>query len=125
MPLCGIMASMSTVPHPVRYTYEEYLRLEEYSNVRHEYLDGQIYPMTGGTVEHSALSNAVATILIPQIRGRCTTFNSDLRIRTSSDLTTYPDVSVVCGPLERDAISHDTITNPRLIVEVLSRTTEA
>src|SRR5437763_7120002 len=111
------MANMSTAPHPVRYTYAEYLWLEEDSNVKHEYLDGQIYAMAGGTAEHSALASAVGILLGSQIRGRCTTFNSDLRVHTASGLATYPDVAVVCGASERDPESHDTIINPTLVVE--------
>src|ERR1044072_155356 len=119
------MAGMSTLPHPVRYTFKEYVELEKFSNIKHEYLDGQIYAMAGGTAEHSPLCNAGSTLLTTQTRGRCNTFNSDLQVRSSSNLTTYPDVTVVCGPSERDAISRDVITNPTLIVEVLSNSTEA
>ncbi|HJW95793.1 MAG TPA: Uma2 family endonuclease [Thermoanaerobaculia bacterium] len=116
---------MSMLPHPVRYTYEEYLRVEQDSNIRHEYLEGQIYAMSGGTPEHSGLFTAVATIFNNQIRKRCSTMTSDVRVRTTSGLTTYPDVVVVCGPSERDTTDRHAITNPTLLVEVLSRSTEA
>ncbi|WP_437507153.1 Uma2 family endonuclease [Sorangium sp. So ce1099] len=112
--------------HRIHYTYAEYLALEASSNVKHEYLDGQIYAMAGGTPEHAALAAAVIGLLFPELRrGRCRAYDADLRVRVpSTGLATYPDVTVVCGPLERDAEDGQAVTNPTLIVEVLSRSTE-
>lgn len=112
--------------HRIHYTYAEYLALEASSNVKHEYLDGQIYAMAGGTPEHAALAAAVIGLLFPELRrGRCRAYDADLRVRVpSTGLATYPDVTVVCGPLERDAEDEHAVTNPTLIVEVLSRSTE-
>ncbi len=116
---------MPALPHKLNYTYSEYLGFEASSNVKHEFLDGQIYAMAGGTPEHAALAAAVITLLGPQLRGgECRPYNSDLRVRTPSGLTTYPDVTVIGGPREIDGIDSLAITNPRLIVEVLSRSTE-
>jgi Uma2 family endonuclease len=116
---------MSELLHKLNYTYAEYLGFEASSNVKHEFLDGQIYAMAGGTPEHAALAAAVITLLGPQLRGgQCRPFNSDLRVRTPTGLTTYPDVTVVCGPRELDAADPLAVTNPALIVEVLSRSTE-
>jgi len=107
------------------YTYSEYLALEESSNVKHEFLGGQIYAMAGGTPEHAALAAAVIGLLFPQLRGRgCRTYDADLRVRTRSGLATYPDVTVICGPTERDELDPQAVTNPDLIIEVLSRSTE-
>jgi Uma2 family endonuclease len=115
---------MSSLLHKLNYTYAEYLGFEASSNVKHEFLDGQIYAMAGGTPEHAALAAAVITLLGPQLRGgECRPYNSDLRVRTPTGLTTYPDVTV-CGPREIDALDPLAITNPKLIVEVLSRSTE-
>jgi Uma2 family endonuclease len=108
----------------VRYTYEDYLRVEEESIVRHEYLDGQIYAMAGGTPEHSALIGAASGLLIPQLRGRCTGYVTELRVQTASGLSTYPDVTVICGPTERYLKDNNSIVNPTLILEVLSSSTE-
>jgi Uma2 family endonuclease len=109
----------------MRYTYAEYLGFETSSNVKHEFLDGQIYAMAGGTPEHAALAAAVITLLGPQLRGgECRPYNSDLRVRTPTGLTTYPDVTVICGPRTIDALDPLAVTNPALIVEVLSRSTE-
>jgi Uma2 family endonuclease len=106
-------------------TYADYLALEASSNVRHEFLDGQIYAMAGGTPEHAALAAAVITLIGPQLRGgECRPYNSDLRVRTPTGLTTYPDVTVICGRREIDGGDSLAVTNPALIVEVLSRSTE-
>ena len=108
------------------HTYFEYLAHEEASNVKHEYLDGEIYAMAGGTPAHAELSVAVASTLRAQLEGKgCRVFSSDLRVRVAATgLATYPDVTVVCGPLERDEESRETILNPTVVVEVLSGGTE-
>ncbi|MEA2490175.1 MAG: hypothetical protein QOH21_1967 [Acidobacteriota bacterium] len=109
----------------LNYTYAEYLGFEASSNVKHQFLDGQIDALADGTPEHAALAAAVITLLGPQLRGgACRPYNSDLRVRTPSGLTTYPDVTIVCGPRQVDDIDRLAITNPALIVDVLSRSTE-
>jgi Uma2 family endonuclease len=117
---------MSRSAHPVRYTWHEYLALEAASNVKHEYLDGQIYAMAGGTPDHAALQAAVAGLLFPQLRaGRCRAHSSDLRLRVlATGLATYPDVTIVCGPRELAPEDRNSVTNPTLLVEVLSASTE-
>lgn len=117
---------MSTRSRLHAYTYGDYLAHEEASNVKHEYLDGEIYAMAGGTPEHASLAVAIAASLRNQLEGRpCRVFSSDLRIRVAeTGLTTYPDVSVVCGTLQRDKESPETILNPRVLVEILSEGTE-
>jgi Uma2 family endonuclease len=107
------------------YTYGEYLALDEASNVRLEFYAGDIYAMAGGTPEHAALCLQVGSSLNVQLEGRpCRVYGSDLRVRVrASGLATYPDVSVVCGPLERDPEGRDTVLNPTLVVEVLSPST--
>ena len=116
---------MPALVHRLNYTYTDYLGFEASSNVKHEFLDGQIYAMAGGTPEHAALAAAVITLLGPQLRGgACRPYNSDLRVRTPTGLTTYPDVTVIWGPRELNGIDSLAITNPTLIVEVLSRSTE-
>ena len=117
---------MAASAHRVHYTLTEYLAFEASSNVKHEYLDGQIYAMAGGTPEHAALAAAVVGQLYPQLRdGRCRVHSADLRFRVAATgLLTYPDVTVVCGPSARDADDPLAVTNPTLIVEVLSPSTE-
>jgi Uma2 family endonuclease len=108
-----------------RYSFADYLAVEEMSTVKHEFLDGEIYAMAGGSPLHAALSIAVAARLLDAARGGpCRVFSSDLRIRVpATGLASYPDVSVVCGPPRRDPESPDTVTNPTLLVEVLSDST--
>ena len=105
-----------------RYSFQEYLEIEELSPVRHEFYSGEIYAMAGGTPEHAAMAAAVTAALVRQLgSGRCRVYSSDLRVRVlSTGLATYPDVTVVCGPSERDPQSSTHVTNPRLLVEVLS-----
>src|SRR5512139_2735182 len=110
-------------PAPVaRMTYAEYLAAEAKSEVRHEYLNGEVWEMAGGAPEHSALAAAVIRELGASLRGKpCRTFTSDLRVRIlDTGLSTYPDVSVVCGQLENAPEDEDAITNPIVLVEVLS-----
>jgi Uma2 family endonuclease len=117
---------MSAPVHAVHYAWREYLALEHASNVKHEYLDGQIYAMAGRTPAHAALQVAVPNLLFPQLRdGNCRAHGSDLRIRVlATGLATYPDVTIVCGPRELDPEDKNSVTNPILLVEVLSQSTE-
>ena len=116
------MATLATLH---RYSFADYLALEEASNTKHEFLGGEIYGMAGGTPEHAALSVAVSSLLREQLRsGSCRVYSSDLRVRVlATGLATYPDVTVVCGPSERDPESPTHVTNPKLLVEVLSAST--
>lgn len=110
-------------PH---HTYREYLALEAASNVRHEFHGGVIYAMAGGTPEHAALAAAVIATMKTQLRGRCQVYTSDLRVRVeATGLSTYPDVTIVCGPLIHDPESTAAIMNPTMVVEVLSDSTAA
>lgn len=117
---------MSSGVHDVYYGLKQYLAFEASSNVKHEYLAGQIYAMAGGTPEHAALAAAVLGQLYNQLRGgRCRAYDADLRIRVrSTDLLTYPDVTIVCGPVQRDSEDEMAAINPTVIVEVLSDSTE-
>lgn len=109
-----------------RYTYADYLRLEEESSTRHEFLDGEIVAMAGGTPEHAAFAMAVGRQLGNQLEGSdCRVFSSDLRVRVEeTGLATYPDVTVVCGATTRDPADSVTVLNPTVVVEVTSDSTE-
>jgi Uma2 family endonuclease len=111
-----------TQPARRRYTYAEYLDLEKFSNVKHEFFGGEIYAMAGGSIDHAALSAAVGGMLGNGLEGRSgRVFSSDLRARVlATGLATYPDVSVVCAAVERDPDDRHAVTNPIVIVEVLS-----
>jgi Uma2 family endonuclease len=112
---------------PIRlhgYSFQDYLALEEVSTVKHEYLDGEIYGMAGGSVLHAALSAAMVTTLSNQLGGRCRVYSSDLRTRVAATgLATYADAAIVCGRIETDPDNQDTVTNPAALVEVLSPST--
>jgi Uma2 family endonuclease len=107
------------------YTFEEYLELEEMAGVRHEFYAGEIYAMAGGTPEHAAMAAAMTALLAAQLASTsCRVYSSDLRVRVlATGLATYPDVTVVCGPSQRDPQSPTHVTNPKLVVEVLSAST--
>jgi Uma2 family endonuclease len=121
-----MLGSMSVPTHDVHYSLREYLSFEASSNVKHEYLDGQIYAMAGGTPERAALAAAVTGLLFAQLRGgRCRAYDADLRVRIgATGMLTYPDVTVVCGPVERDPEDARAAINPTLLVEILSESTE-
>jgi len=115
---------MSVSARHHRYSFQDYLAVEEVSTVRHEYLDGEIYAMAGGSVLHAALSAATLAALHRELGGRCRVYSSDLRIRApATGLASYPDVTVVCGAAQTDPENADTIVNPTLVVEVLSPST--
>jgi Uma2 family endonuclease len=108
----------------LRFTFSDYLLVDDASTARHEFLDGMILGMAGGTPEHARLAAAVTLALGRQLEGkRCAVFSEALRIRRAPDFAAYPDVSVVCGELARDAESAVTVTNPTVVVEVLSPST--
>jgi Uma2 family endonuclease len=111
-----------------RHSFAEYLAIEEMSPLRHEFCDGEVWAMAGGSPDHAAIAVNVASVLREQLRGRpCRVFGSDLRVRVlATGLSTYPDVTVVCSHLETDPEDPrgHTVVNPTLLVEVLSPSTE-
>ena len=109
-----------------RYTYQDYVWLEEESSVRHEFLSGEIVAMAGGTPEQAAMAAEVIGQLRDHLRaGPCRVFTSDLGVRVlETGLATYPDATVVCGPTVRDPEKKTNVTNPRVLVEVTSDGTE-
>jgi Uma2 family endonuclease len=116
---------MSTSARRVHYTYAEYLALEEESSVRHEFLDGEIHAMAGRSPDHAALAAALIGVLRGQLPPACRAFTSDLRVRIpATGLTTYPDAAVVCGRTQRAAEDPLAVTNPVLLIEVTSPSTE-
>jgi Uma2 family endonuclease len=108
-------------------TYHEYVAAERNSDLRHEFIAGQVFAMAGGTPEHGAIAAALIRELGLALRDKpCRVYSSDVRVRiAATGLTTYPDASVVCGQLEIDAMDADAIANPVLLVEVLSDSREA
>lgn len=115
---------MAETSRRTHYSYAEYLALEDESLLRHEYLDGEIYAMSGGTPEHAALISEMFSILLRHVPGYCRVFTSDLRLRTPTGLTTYPDLTIVCRTIQRAPDDHLAVANPLLLVEVTSDSTE-
>lgn len=106
---------------------EDYLALERQADVRHQYVNGEIFAMAGESLEHSTICFNIAAIIGAQLRGKpCRGFSPNMKVRTRPDgLYTYPDLAVVCGePVFHDE-RRDVLVNPKLVVEVLSPSTEA
>lgn len=117
---------MSSLPNTPSWTYAEYLALERRTGVRHEYVDGAAYAMAGGTPRHAKLKGNLQGMLWAALGdGSCQAYDSDLKVRAlSTGDTTYPDHTVVCGPLQRHPEDANAITNPTAVFEVLSKSTE-
>jgi Uma2 family endonuclease len=105
----------------------EYLIIERRAEFKSEFFDGEMFAMAGGTPEHGLIVTNLAGELRNRLKGRpCIVCNADLRLKVEpTGLLTYPDVSVVCGPLRFFANERDVIVNPTLVAEVLSDATEA
>jgi Uma2 family endonuclease len=116
--------AMATQP-VTKITEEEYLRLERAAEYKSEYIGGEIFPMPGGSFRHSRLTINWSTQLQNQLSGTAySVYSSDMRVRTpSTGSYVYPDVSVVCGDPIAHAGADDILTNPMVIVEVLSPST--
>ena len=110
------------------YTVEEYLRLEEDSLEKYEYRDGEIVAMAGGTPDHSLILANVIGELRARLKGKpCRLYESNLRVKDPRKvLYHYPDATIICGPalFEAQDAKKSTVINPRVIVEVLSPSTE-
>ncbi len=106
-------------------TPEEYLALERAADYKSEYFNGEIFAMTGASRKHNLIAVNVVAALHPQLRKRpCELYTSDMRVKVNATgLYTYPDVTVVCEtPLLEDHWK-DTLLNPTLLVEILSKST--
>jgi Uma2 family endonuclease len=109
------------------YTRDEYLELEENAEFRSEYWDGEIVPMTGGTDNHNQLAGNLYAYLRFGLKGQnYRIYIADMRLWIPKyKLYTYPDVMLVEGTPQYEQNSKTTLTNPSMIVEVLSRSTQA
>jgi Uma2 family endonuclease len=107
------------------WTAPEYLAWEEQQDVRYEFVYGEIYAMTGGTINHSEIAGKFLALLSNHMENKgCRVLNSDAKVEVAeSDLYLYPDISITCDPGDRSASKF--ISHPCLIVEVLSPNTEA
>ena len=109
----------------LHYSYAQYLEIERMSSVKHEYLDGEIYARPGGTPQHGMLASRIAALVSQQLPTECRGASSDVKVTVlATGLATYPDWSVVCGKMQTDPKDPHAVTNPTLIVEVTSPSTE-
>ncbi len=117
---------MTVQPAP-RYAPDEYLALERISEMKNEYLDGEIFAMTGASETHNLMTLNIAGELRQQMKGRpCKVYSNDMRVRVNATgLYTYPDVIALCEEARFEDEFMDTLINPTVIFEVLSRSTEA
>ena len=111
----------------IRLTQAEYLKLDRQSELRHEFLAGEVFVMTGASRNHNLITVNVAAALSEQLRRRqCEVYASDVRVKVSPQrLYAYPDVIVVCGNPRFEDEVNDTLFNPTILIEVLSKSTEA
>jgi Uma2 family endonuclease len=109
-----------------RYTAKEYLAFERAAESKHEYYQGEIFAMTGASRAHNLITVNLATAFHVKLRGRgCEVYASDMRVKVNpTGLYTYPDVTVVCSKPQFEDDVFDTLVNPKLIIEVLSDSTE-
>lgn len=118
---------MSAEPKRV-YSMEEYLALERESEVRYEYVDGEVFDMSGGTLNHDLTMGNVYDLLRKRLFGKtCHVLTGNMQIKTPALLPyRYADGSVVCGEIEVERFNGcDLLLNPILVWEVLSKNTEA
>jgi Uma2 family endonuclease len=117
---------MAASPMP-RLTPEEYLAIERAAEFKSEYYDGQMFAMAGGSLPHSILPTQLAAALVNDLRGRGgRVANSDLKVRVSpKGPFVYPDLTVFCGEPQLADDYRDVLLNPRVVFEVLSKSSEA
>lgn len=126
---------MATPQNKLTYTVEDYLAIERATAERHEYLDGQIYAMAGESPAHGTICTNLVSELHRQLKGKpCQVWSKDCKVRSgplpevrrhTKGLYSYPDLVVVCGEPEFHDDHQDILVNPKVIIEVLSPSTEA
>ena len=111
---------------PRRLTPQEYLAIERNAEYKSEYFDGEMFAMAGASKRHNLIVTNIVRELSLQLKGRpCEVYSSDMRVKVSeTGLYTYPDVVVMCGEAQFDDSQLDTLLNPIVIIEVLSKSTQ-
>jgi Uma2 family endonuclease len=116
---------MSVLTEKRKYTPEEYLTLEEKAEYRSEFVNGYIFKMAGGIEEHIQISFNITRLFSDKLRGKCRAYQSEMKVWVEEAGTFfYPDVTLVCGERKFYQNRRDSILNPILLVEVLSKATE-
>jgi Uma2 family endonuclease len=116
---------MSALPKTDFISQEEYWAIDATAEIRHEYYDGEIWAMAGGSPKHAQLIANVQATIVSHLRGRsCYGTSGEQRIKTGArGLQTYPDAAIICPPPRFDPENSDTLLNPRVVFEVLSPST--
>ncbi|HEY6503561.1 MAG TPA: Uma2 family endonuclease [Chitinophagaceae bacterium] len=112
-----------------KYNYvspEEYLEMERASEKKHEYFKGEVFAMSGASIPHNDIAYNINRLVAPFLHGKgCKIYGSDFRVHISENsLFTYPDFSIVCGKTETSDVYTDNLTNPAVIIEILSKSTK-
>ncbi len=112
-----------------RLTPQEYLAIDEASEIRHEFLDGEIFAMSGATFWHTLIKDNLSQVIRNKLAAKdandCYVLTSDQRVKVSATgLYTYPDILICCGEPVFDEGIRNTLVNPRVLIEVLSESTE-
>jgi len=112
------MRDVSALP---TMTVEEYFRFEESSPIKHEYVAGEVYAMSGATARHNRIAgNVLVRLTLAARPGPCDVFSSDMRVEVARDRYYYPDIAIVCTPIaDSDIVARD----PCVVVEVTSPST--
>jgi len=109
---------------PLAYTFDEYVAIEEETGIKHEYIDGEIFAMTGGTKRHAIIPAnciyAVTSQFIESDRDDCYITTGDMRVKVAERKYVYPDFVVMCGDDEFEGKNETTLTNPTVVCEVIS-----
>ena len=111
----------------LKYTEEEYLEMEEKSLEKHEFYKGEIFAMAGASIPHNQITRNALSAVDEFLRksGKCQIFPSDLKIHSlGNSLYTYPDLSIICGEIETLGKNKSVVTNPSVLIEVLSKSTQ-
>jgi len=119
-----MMSALPNFDQPM--TEADYLAFERQSEIKHHFIDGEIYAMSGASRYHNIVISNIISSLRPQIRGKsCEIYPSDMKVRTpATGSYTYPDVTIVCDEPNFDDKQADVLLNPTLLIEVLSPSTE-
>ncbi len=122
------MATLTELAVKKRYTLREYLDFEGQADERHEFHNGEIMAMSGGSYRHARIAGNLFLAIGSRLKGKpCHPLNSDMRVRIPKKLRyLYPDISILCGPPEFDAedVRGHTILNPKIVIEILSDSSE-
>ncbi|MBY0507284.1 MAG: Uma2 family endonuclease [Bryobacteraceae bacterium] len=106
-----------------KISVEQYLAIDRVAELKSEYHDGEMFPMAAGSMEHASIGPRFCSEVLAKLPAGCRLFQAPLRVRVSPSKFLYPDLLVICGKPALTDEHHDTVTNPKVIVEILSPST--